>query len=256
MKISGIIITFNEEKRIESCIRSLLTVCDEVVVLDSFSTDKTESICRAQGVKFYQQPFLGYIEQKNAALELAQFEWVLSLDGDECLSDEAIAKIKDIKTNGPKADGYTLNRLNNYCGQWIWHCGWYPDRKLRLVKRDEFRWGGKNPHDLLMPIKEESVVAKIDAHFLHYSYDTIAEHIEQTNRFTTLSAVEFYNSGRRVGSLYSFVRGFLQFFRDYILKRGFLDGRYGLVVCLINALATFLKFEKIYQLQLKQNDQS
>lgn len=138
--ISGVIITFNEEKKIEQCLKSILPVVDEIVVLDSLSTDRTEEICAAYGVRFVRQKFLGYIEQKNHALLLATHNLVLSLDADECLSEELAKSILEIKQQNTH-DGYTMNRLTRYCDKWIHHSGWYPDTKLRLFDKTKGAWG-------------------------------------------------------------------------------------------------------------------
>ena len=147
--ISVVIITFNEEKNIGRCLESVKNIADEIVVLDSFSTDKTEEICLQHGASFFQHPFDGHIEQKNRAITYATYPHILSLDADEVLSPELEQSIKAVKENW-QADGYYFNRLTNYCGKWIRHCGWYPDRKLRLWDSRKGKWGGVNPHDKYM----------------------------------------------------------------------------------------------------------
>ena len=134
IKLSCAIITLNEERNVARCIESLAGIADEIVVIDSGSTDATEAICRSYGVKFIQHDFEGYVEQKNFAVSQCAFEYILSLDADELLSEELKESISEIKNNWDK-DGYSFNRLTNYCGKWIRHCGWYPDRKLRLFKK-------------------------------------------------------------------------------------------------------------------------
>ncbi|MFI5135444.1 MAG: glycosyltransferase family 2 protein, partial [Chitinophagales bacterium] len=144
--ISAVIITFNEEKKIARCIDSLNGVADELVVVDSFSTDATVEICKAKSVRFIQHAFEGYIQQKNFAVTQATNDFILSLDADECLSEELRLSILAVK-NDLKFDGYIMNRRTNFCGQWIHHSGWYPDRKLRLWNRNKGAWGGTDPHD-------------------------------------------------------------------------------------------------------------
>jgi len=126
MKLTGVIITFNEERNIERCLRSLKSVCDEIIVLDSFSTDRTAEICQLHQVRFFQHVFDGHIQQKNRALQMVETEWALSLDADESLTEELSAAILQVK-NDPQAEAYSFNRLTNYCGHWVKHCGWYPD---------------------------------------------------------------------------------------------------------------------------------
>ena len=148
-QLSVSIITFNEEKNIARCLDSIKEIANEIVVVDSNSTDNTESICNQYDVRFIKQSFLGYIEQKNFALEKCKYHYVLSLDADECLSNDLIQSIKNIKQNGFDADAYTMNRLSNFCGKWIKYGTWYPDTKLRILDTKKGKWGGTNPHDKL-----------------------------------------------------------------------------------------------------------
>ncbi|MFT6070135.1 MAG: glycosyltransferase involved in cell wall biosynthesis [Bacteriovoracaceae bacterium] len=247
VKISVTIITFNEAKNIARCIASVKEVADEILVVDSFSTDDTKKICLDLGVKFLENAFQGHIEQKNFALQEAEFDYVLSLDADECLDEQLKKNIIQAKENWI-GEGYYFNRLTNYCGQWIRHCGWYPDKKLRLLDRRAGKWGGSNPHDII-EMKEGSKQTYLEGNILHYSYDSISSHIDQTNKFTTIAAKEAFNRGSRSSLLKPTSRGVLKFLRDYFFKRGFLDGRYGLIICSINALSAFLKYAKIKELQ-------
>lgn len=254
-KLSAVIITFNEEHNIARCLESVKKVADEILVVDSYSTDKTQEICQSFGAKFIQHPFEGHIEQKNYALDQAQHELILSLDADEALSPTLQQSILKVKENFQK-QGYAFNRLNNYCGQWIYHCGWYPDRKLRLVEKEKARWTGENPHDILKLLDEKQSEAFLEGDLHHYSYKSIAEHVAQANKFTTISSKAAYAKGVRVSRYKGFFRGFLQFFRDYFFKGGILDGHQGLVICVLNGYSYFLKFEKIYQLQLEENNKN
>lgn len=247
IKISVAIITFNEEHNIERCIKSVQNIADEIVVVDSFSTDKTKDICEALGIIFIQNPFAGHIEQKNYALTKTKNDIVLSLDADEALSPDLILEIKKIKENF-QADGYFFNRLTNYNGQWIKHSGWYPDSKLRIFKKSHARWGGVNPHDIII-MNKNSKIEYLRGDLLHYSYRSITDHINQTNKFTTIAAKQAYSLGKRSNLLKIVTRPILKFFKDYFLKAGFLDGRYGFVICCINSLSALLKYSKLYDLQ-------
>ena len=146
IKLSSVIITLNEERNIGRCLDSLKGIADEIIVVDSGSTDRTEEICRSLGVKFIHHPFEGYTEQKNFAVGHCTFDYVLSLDADEALSEELKKSISAIKSKWNK-DGYSFNRFTNYCGKWIKHCGWYPDRKLRLFKKNKGSWLGNKLHE-------------------------------------------------------------------------------------------------------------
>lgn len=149
VKLSGVIITYNEERNIERCLESLKGICDEIIVVDSISTDRTKEICLAYGVRFVENPFPGHIEQKNFAMEQASHNYVLSLDADEALSEELRKSIMVIKQNWT-SEAYRFNRFTNYCGQWIKHSGWYPDTKTRIWDRRKGKWGGTNPHDSVL----------------------------------------------------------------------------------------------------------
>lgn len=251
IKLTVAIITYNEEKNIGRCISSVLEVGDEILVVDSFSSDKTESICNEFGVRFVQNIFKGHIEQKNYALELATYPYVLSLDADEALSPELLEEIKRIKQDF-KFDGYRFNRLTNYNGHWVHHCGWYPDTKLRLVNKSKAMWRGTNPHDILKMNGKESV-GFLKGDLLHYSYESIASHVIQTNKFTSISALAAFQAGKKSSLFKIITRPIFKFLRDYFYKRGFLDGRYGFIICSINALSAMLKYSKLRDLELGKN---
>jgi glycosyltransferase involved in cell wall biosynthesis len=251
IKLSATVITFNEEHNIARCLEALQKVADEIVVIDSFSTDKTQSICEEYGVKFMQNKFEGHIEQKNFALEQTEYDNILSVDADEVLSPQLQTSIMKMKEN-MEFDGYVFNRLNNYCGKWIYHCGWYPDKKLRIIKKGKAQWTGENPHDFLKLNNSEQKEGFLIGDLHHYSYNSISEHVAQANKFTSISSKAAYLKGVRVSRYKGISRGILQFFRDYLLKGGILDGHYGLVICLLNAYSYFLKFEKIYEYQINE----
>ncbi len=248
IKLSAVIITLNEERNIGRCIESLKSVADEILVVDSISTDRTKAICESYGVRFVEQKFLGYVEQKNFALKLASFDHVLSLDADEALDERLQQEILRIKKDF-KSDGYEFNRLTQYNGFWVRHCGWYPDTKLRIVKKDKARWVGNNPHDAL---NVDGVVSHISGDLLHYSYDSISSHVLQTNKFSTIEAHSLFTKGKRATLMKLVTRPPYQFFKDYILKRGFLDGKYGFIICFINSLYVLLKYAKMMDMQAKR----
>lgn len=239
MKISGVIIARNEESKIEACIRSLLKVSNQVVVLDSGSSDRTVELARSLGAQVHFQAFEGHIQQKNAAVDLAEHDWVLSLDADEVLSDELIAAIQGIEAQTP-ATAYRFRRLNNYCGKWIRYGAWYPDRKIRLWHRKHGTWGGRNPHDEVQ-IQEGVNVVDIPYHILHYSYDKPEELRIQSEKFAEIARLEINQSTDARWRLPLF-RALFKFCRDYFLKLGMLDGKAGLVIAYHNARYTYLKY--------------
>ncbi|MBY0412826.1 MAG: glycosyltransferase family 2 protein [Bdellovibrionales bacterium] len=248
IKLTVAIITYNEENNIGRCISSVLPIADEILVVDSFSTDKTQEIATQLGARFIPHAFAGFIEQKNVALKMATYDYVLSLDADEALSPELLVEIKKIKADF-KLDGYRFNRLTNYNGHWVKHSGWYPDTKLRLIKKEKALWRGENPHDILQMNNNEKV-GYLRGDLLHYSYGSIAAHVAQTDKFTTIAAYAAFKQGKRSSVFKIITRPMLKFLRDYFFKRGFLDGRYGFIICCINSLYALLKYAKLHELQM------
>jgi glycosyltransferase involved in cell wall biosynthesis len=246
-KLSVVIITFNEERNIGRCIESVREVADEIVVVDSFSTDKTRAICEKHGVNFIEHAFDGHIQQKNFAITQAKFPHQLSLDADEALSEDLKTEILKIK-NDWRYDSYRMNRLTNYCGKWIHHCGWYPDTKLRLYDSTKGRWGGVNPHDKF-ELNPGSKIDFLKGDILHYSYYTVEEHIRQADKFSTIAAKELIGLGKSVSYFQIIINPVAKFIRNYILRLGFLDGFYGFLICRIAAHETFLKYTKARQIK-------
>jgi len=243
VKISAVIIAYNEEVNIARCIDSVQPVADEILVVDSFSTDRTRAICLEKNVRLIENAFRGHIEQKNFALDQATYHHVLSLDADEALSPELAQSILEAKWHW-QADGYTMNRLSSYCGKWIRHCGWYPDRKLRLWDRTRGRWGGHNPHDKVI-MQPGAALRHLSGDLLHYTYHTISQHIQQVDFFTEIMAREAVGQGKKAPLLKIVCSPVFKFFHSYVIKRGVLDGYYGFIVSAISAHATFIKYVKM-----------
>ncbi len=252
-KLSAVIITLNEERNIGRCIDSVIDIADDIVVVDSGSTDRTEAICKEKGVRYFFHVWEGYIEQKNYANKLAEHPLILSIDADEALSanlQESIKKVKD----DCQADGYKMNRMTNYCGKWIRYGGWYPDRKMRLFHRDKFAWGGARIHETVIMKAKDAIVHRLDGDLLHYSYYSISQHIAQANHFTDMTAELAFEKGKKAGILKILFSPMVKFARDYFIKLGFLDGYYGYIICRISAQATFMKYSKIRQLRKDRRD--
>ena len=250
-QLSVVIITYNEERNIARCIDSVSGVADDIVVVDSFSKDKTKDIAESKGARVVLHEFAGHIEQKNWAITQAKFPFILSLDADEALSEELQKSILQAKNN-KQHDGYTMNRLTNYCGKWVRHCGWYPDNKLRLWDSTKGKWGGINPHDKY-EMNAGSSIIQLKGDILHYSYYTLTDHINQVNKFTDISANALFNMGKRASLLKIKLSPVIKFTRDYFLKLGFLDGYTGFVISRISAHAAFLKYAKLRQLNKKNH---
>lgn len=244
IKLSVVIITFNEEKNIERCLLSVKEVADEIIVLDSFSRDRTADICAKHGVKFFQHTFDGHIEQKNRAITFASYPHILSLDADEALDEELARSVLAVKNNFYK-DGYYMNRLTYYCGHWVRHCGWYPDTKLRLWDSRKGHWTGINPHDKYELMEGDKHTGHLKGDILHYSYYTLEDHYKQVEYFTNIAAKAYFERNKKAPLFKLLVNPVAKFIDHYLLKLGFLDGSAGYRISKISAYATYLKYKKI-----------
>jgi len=252
VRISAIIITYNEERNIKRCLESLRGVADEIVVVDSYSTDRTGEICRQFGVRFIEHKFTGHIEQKNWAILQASYPHILSLDADEALSDRLRESIFRVKENWI-CDGYYFNRLTNYCGRWIKHTSWYPSRKLRLWDARKGNWGGFNPHDRFY-LNRGASRRFLKGDILHYSYYSISEHLDRMNSFSSILARSYFERGRRVYISSIILHPLWRFIKDFLLKTGFLDGYYGFIVSVNSAHEVFMKYVKLRNIYTEEKN--
>lgn len=249
-KISVAVICFDEESKIERCLKSV-SWADEIVVLDSFSSDETPAICRKYTDKFFQHSFDGHIEQKNRALDHCSNDWVFSIDADEVVSDELRASILDVKDNleNSKYAGYSINRKIFYLGKWIEHTNWSPDYKIRLIDKSKARWGGTNPHDKIILDGEGSRLSGV---LYHYSYDSVSDHLRTIDKFTTIMAKEYRKKGKKPSYINITLRPLFGIFKSFIIKRGFLEGKRGWMIALLDGYYVLLKFIKIYELDISE----
>ncbi len=250
-KISAVIITFNEELFIEKCLASIVGIADEIIVVDSFSTDGTEEVCKKFNVKFYKHAFEGYRDQKNYAMTLATHKKILSLDADEALSDELRKSILEVKDDW-KYDGYLFNRRNNYCGTWMKHSEWYPDRQLRLFHSDQGKWGELNLHEKFL-MSNGARVGKLKGDLLHWTFTSYEDHVEKMEKYTIIGAEEYYKAGRKANYFTPYIHLCWGFFRSYIFRKGFLDGRPGYQICSLYAISSFNKYRLLRELIKKGN---
>jgi len=240
VKISATIITLNEERNIARVIESLRCV-DEILVVDSGSTDRTVEIAGKLGARVLDSPWPGYANQKNLAAEQTKYDWILSIDADESLSEALEAEIWQLKKAGPKYDAYTMPRLAQYLGRWIRHGGWYPDRKIRLYDRRKAKWEGAYVHESL---KVNGKVGHFESNLLHFTCDSLSEHLRMMDRYTTLAAEQLLSVGERVTWPRLIFHPPWTFVQTYFLKLGFLDGLEGLAIAYMAAFYNFLKFAK------------
>jgi len=243
MKISATIITLNEEQNLPRALESL-TCVDEVVVVDCGSTDRTMEIARRYGARAVINPWPGYAAQKNFAAEQAAYDWVLSLDADEALSETLAAEIQQLRCAGaaaPNPAGYRFPRLTQYLGRWIFHSGWYPDYKLRLYHRNRGRWVGDYVHE---SVEVDGPVAALEGPLHHFTCRSLSEHVRNVERYTTLAAQELRARGYRAGPARLVFAPPLTFLRTYLLQQGFRDGYRGFLIAAMAAWYVFLKYAK------------
>lgn len=245
--LSAVIITFNEEQNIERCIKSVKEVADEIIVLDSFSTDQTVNIARNLGAIVHQEIFRGYIGQKNLAIQLASHNYVLSLDADEALDEKLAASILDVKKDF-SCRAYRMNRCTNYCGRFIRHGLWYPDKKIRLFDRRCARWAGMNPHDKI-EIDHNFSVGKLAGDILHYSFTTPDDLVWQNNRLSSISAASIYAREQRSSWFKMLARPAWAFINGYFFRLGFLDGFDGFTIAIHTSHQVFMKYSKLFRMQ-------
>lgn len=246
MKISATIITLNEERNIERCIRSLMPVADEIIVLDAFSKDRTGEICGELGVRFEQRKWEGYSASKNYLNSLANYEYVLSLDADESLDDELVQSILKIKHESIEGRAYSVNRLTNYCGKWIKHSGWYPDIKIRLFPIESY-WDGAFVHEELI-LPPNTTVHLLPGHLQHYSYYSFEDHRARADKYSALTAKKLHHQGKRASLLKPYLSALGRFFSMYVVKKGFLDGRMGYKIAQISAASNVYKYKELRRL--------
>lgn len=241
--ISATIITFNEEHNLPRTLASL-ACADEVIVVDSGSTDRTREIAAQHGARVIEHPWTGYSTQKNFAATQARYDWILSLDADEAVSPELDKALREWKTREPEAHGYRIARRANYLGRWINHSGWYPDRKLRLYRRDKGRWTGAIHESVIV----DGRVADLLGDILHYTHASLSEHLRQLDRFTTIAARDMYDRGVRVSWLRMVAVPPTTFLKSYLLQQGFRDGARGFLIAAMAAFNVFVKEAKLWSL--------
>jgi len=251
-RISACITAGNEEKNIRRCLESVKWA-DEIVVVDSFSKDRTPEICREYTSLVYQHSWQGYIGQKNLIKDLASGPWILFIDADEEISPELRSQILEEFESGRSAQvaGYEFPRIVRHLGRWITHGDWYPDVKLRLFRKDLGQCSGKEPHDRTTV---DGPIKRLHGRLLHFSYDSFEDQIETVNRFSSITARVWSEEGRSFCTRDLLFRPAWRFFRCYIIKRGFMDGLPGLIVALTTAFGVLAKYAKLWERNLPEDE--
>jgi glycosyltransferase involved in cell wall biosynthesis len=243
--ISACIITKNEERNIVRCLRSL-DFADEIVVVDSGSTDRTVELAREFTNKVHVNPWPGHKQQKNFAIGRASGDWILSLDADEEVTPELRSEIIAARDTGFTGnDGYYIARRSFFLGKWIAHCGWYPDFHLRLFRKTKGKFGGLNPHDI---VELDGPTARFTNPMLHFTYPDLETYVARLNSYTSIAAQELAARGKRFRLRHVTLSPLAMFLKMYLLKLGFLDGREGLLLSALSAYYVFVKYLKLWEL--------
>lgn len=243
--ISATVITYNEERRIREALESLAWA-DEIVVVDSGSSDSTLRICREFTDKIYHRDWTGYVDQKSYAVEKAAHDWIFSLDADERPTPELQAEIRDLARAGFQSPGYRIPRVARFMGRWIRHGDWYPDYQLRLFDRRRAKWQGGRVHE---SVKTDGRPGILKGEIRHHTYNSFSDYLKRLETYTTLAAADYHERGKSSSVLALAGHPPAVFIKSYILKRGFLDGAPGFAVAVMGAVSVFFKYAKLYELQ-------
>lgn len=248
MEISAVIITYNEERRLEPALKSLADVADEIVVVDRFSDDGTVKLAKKYTDRVYQRKWTNFADQKNFANSKARFSWILSLDADERLSPELREEILELKREEPGCSGFSMPRKVHYLGRWIRHSGWYPDRKIRLFRKDKAHWEGEYVHEDLVIDGE---VRKLKGDIFHFTYRDISDHLRRINAFSDLGAQKLYAQNKKCRWYHLVFLPFFGFLKSYVWKAGVLDGFAGFVISVLHGYARFARYAKLREIWKK-----
>ena len=243
--ITATLITYNEADRIEDALSSLAWA-DEIVVVDSGSTDETVAICGRFTDRILHRDWTGYVDQKNFALSQATHDWVFSLDADERVTDELLGEIQTIRAKGFGHDGYKIPRVAWFMGGWIRHGEWYPDYQLRLFDRRRGRWEGGRVHE---SVKVHGNPGVLQGEILHFTYRNFSDYLKRLDRYSSLAAADYRERGHRPSAAKMIANPLWAFLKGYIFKKGLLDGIPGLMVAVMAAVSVFFKHAKLFELQ-------
>ncbi len=244
--LSIVIITKNEEQNIERCLSSIHMLSEDIIIIDSGSTDHTKEICKKHNTKYIYNKFIDYSSQKNFGNNLTKNDYILSIDADECLSDILLQSISELKLKPNTNIAYTFNRLNHHCGKPIKYGGWYPDKKLRIWNKNFASWEG-SIHEKIVFTKTPTI-KHLKGDLLHYTYNSKKDHIKQAIKFSKLNAISDFKRGKKTNIISLYLSYIYKFFCTYILKLGFLNGKIGFFIAKTSANATFLRKKKLLKL--------
>ena len=244
-RVTVTIITLDEATHIADAIDSAAWA-DEIIVVDSGSVDDTLAIAGAKGARTETRAWSGYVDQKNFAAGLASHDWIFSLDADERIPPALASEIRTLLSTEPPHSGYRVPRVTYHLGRWVRTTDFYPDYQTRLYDRRKARWRGRHVHE---SVTVDGQSGQLTTELEHYSYRDLSDHLDRINAYSTLAAQQMHESGRRAHALDLLVHPPAAFLRNYVLRRGFMDGTAGLTLSIVNAYSVFLKFAKLWELQ-------
>lgn len=240
LKISACLITLNEEKNIHRCLQSIQGLTEEILVVDSGSGDRTVEIAKSFGARVIQQPWLGYVKQKNFAISQANHSWILSVDADEEISASLYESIQKVKIGSSSYSGYQVSRVVEYQGKKIFYGDWFPDRLVRLFQKEKAFFEGAEVHERL---KVEGEIGSLDGYLWHYTYEDREDRKKRIYRYASLWAKGAIQQGRSCYVFTPVIHAAWRFFRGYFVKRGFLNGWLGFEIACGNAQEVYWKYE-------------
>lgn len=247
--ISATVITYNEERNIAEALQSL-TWADEIIIVDSGSTDATVQICRQFTESIFHRDWTGYVDQKHFAVEKAGHDWIFSLDADERTGPELRKEIQELAASGFHLHGYKIPRVAFFMGQWIRHGDWYPDYQLRLFDRRYGRWEGGQVHE---SVKTDGKSGYLKGEIYHFTYRSFSDYLRRLEIYSNLAAYDYQQKGVSATPMKLLGNPIAAFIKAYLLKRGFLDGTPGFSVAVMGAVSVFFKYAKLYELQRKRS---
>ena len=246
--VTALIPTHNEEQNIEECLRSV-EWCEEILVIDSYSTDATVEIARRHGARVLAHEYVNSAAQKNWAIPQASHPWVLLVDADERVTPGLREELRRLIDRGPEADAYTIRRVNYFLGRQVRHGGWESDRVIRFFRRDSTRYQNRQVH---AEVESPGPAPELGSPLLHYSFRSFSQYWPKIQRYSDWGASQAFSEGRRAGFATILLRPAGRFFKMYVLRMGFLDGVHGLVLCVLSAFSVYLKYAKLWEMGLRE----
>ncbi len=248
MEITVVVITYNEEDRLDAALQSVQDVASEIVVIDRHSTDNTLDVAKKFTDRIFSREWTNYADQKNFGNSQANFPWILSLDADERLSPELRDEIFRLRSEEPKVSAFSMPRQASYLGKWIRHSGWYPDRKIRLFRKDKARWEGEYVHESLVV---EGEVKKLTGVLHHFTYRDMSDQVKRLNLYSSLGAQSLYARQKKCRWYHLVFMPFFAFLRSFVWKAGVLDGSAGFIIAIFQGYGVFLKYAKLREIWKK-----